>query len=115
MKRTFLSFTALLVVLALQAFAQEMTKEVTVEGWVSDTKCAAHGIKNCDNKEHLKQGAKLALVADSDHKVWVIENPEKLADHQGHHVQVKGTAKADTGTISVQQVSMTKEKMKEKM
>jgi hypothetical protein len=115
MKRAFVSLTALLLVLSLQAFAQEMSKAVTVEGWVSDTECAAHGIKNCDKKEHLKQGAKLALVADSDRKIWVIENPEKLADHQGHHVKVQGTVSADAKMISVQKVSMTKEKMKEKM
>jgi hypothetical protein len=108
MKRAAVGIVVLTMALTMLV-AAEMSKSVTVEGWVSDTECAAHGVKNCNNKEHLQQGAKLALVADVDGRIWTIENPEKLTDHMGHHVKVKGEANAETGTLSVKGVSMTKE------
>jgi hypothetical protein len=67
--------------------------------------CAAKGDKKCANKEHIKQGAQLVLVTDGDNKIWTVENPDKLADHQGHHVQVKGSANASSATIKVETAS----------
>src|SRR6266849_10327238 len=60
---------------------------------------------SCDNKDHLKQGAKLALVTDGDNKIWTVENPDKLSDHMGHYVQVKGVANAEAATIKVETAS----------
>lgn len=113
MKQTVVTVLAVIVLFAASSFAGDMGKVTTIEGWVSDTACAAQGVKNCNNKQHLEQGAKLALVADADGKIWVVGNPEKLVSHMGHHVKVKGETNADAGTISVQQVSMMK-KMKDK-
>ncbi len=110
MKRIVISITAFALIFATYAFAGEMTKTATLKGWVTDTECAAHGVKNCSNKQHVEQGARLALVSDADSKVWVVENPEKLANHQGHHVKVKGTTNLEAGTIRVQRVLMLKEK-----
>ena len=95
----------LAVLFAMTTMAAGAEKAVTVKGWVSDTMCAAAGNKKCDNKEHLKQGAKLALVTDGDNKIWTVENPDKLADHMGHYVQVKGVANADAATIKVETAS----------
>lgn len=86
----------------------EMAKAKVLKGWVSDSECAAHGEKKCSNKEHVAQGAKLVLVTDGDNKVWTIENPATLADHQGHHVQVKATTDTGKGTVNVQEVKMLK-------
>jgi len=88
---------ALAVLFAMTTMAAGAEKAVTVKGWVSDTMCAAAGNKKCDNKDHLKQGAKLALVTDGD--------PDKLADHMGHYVQVKGVANAEAATIKVETAS----------
>lgn len=90
---------------AMSAMAAGTEKVVTVKGWVSDTMCAAQGNKKCDNKDHLKQGAKLALVTDGDNKIWTVENPDKLVDHMGHYVQVKGMANAEAATIKVETAS----------
>jgi Spy/CpxP family protein refolding chaperone len=100
---TLLLTSALLFTMTAMATAAE--KAVTVKGWVSDTMCAAAGNKKCDNKAHLQQGAKLALVTDGDNKIWTVENPDKLADHMGHYVQVKGMANADAATIKVETAS----------
>ncbi len=96
---------AIALLFTLTAVAAETEKTVTVKGWVSDTMCAAKGDKKCANKDHIKQGAKLALVTDGDNKIWTVENPDKLADHQGHYVQVKGVANADAATIRVEKAS----------
>ena len=88
---------ALALLFAMTTMAAGAEKAVTVKGWVSDTVCAAAGNKKCDNKDHLKQGAKLALVTDGD--------PDKLADHMGHYVQVKGVANAEAATIKVETAS----------
>ena len=90
---------------AMSAMAAGTEKAVTVKGWVSDTMCAAQDNKKCDNKDHLKQGAKLALVTDGDNKIWTVENPDKLVDHMGHYVQVKGMANAEGATIKVETAS----------
>src|SRR5215467_5706472 len=89
--------------------SHDMSKPKVLKGWVSDSECAAHGEKKCSNKEHVAQGAKLVLVADGDNKVWMIENPETLADHQGHHVQVRAATDTNKGTITVQEVKMLKQ------
>lgn len=89
--------------------SHEMSKAKLLKGWVSDSECAAHGEKKCSNKEHVAQGAKLVLVTDGDNKIWTVANPKALAEHQGHHVQVKATADGDKGTINVQEVQMLKE------
>jgi len=84
----------------------KMMKPAVFKGWVSDSECAAEGNKKCDNKEHVAKGAKLVLVSDADSKVYTIANPDSLAAHQGHHVQVK--ASADNGSLTVQSVKMLK-------
>ena len=84
----------------------KMMKPAVFKGWVSDSECAAEGNKKCDNKEHVAKGAKLVLVSDADSKVYTIANPDALAAHQGHHVQVK--ASADNGALTVQTVKMLK-------
>ncbi len=89
--------------------SHEMSKAKVLKGWVSDSECAAHGEKKCSNKEHVAQGAKLVLVTDGDNKIWTIANPETLAEHQGHHVQVKATTDGNKATINVQEVKMLKQ------
>jgi pentapeptide MXKDX repeat protein len=84
----------------------KMMKPQVFKGWVSDSECAAEGNKKCDNKEHVAKGAKLVLVSDADSKVYTIANPDSLAAHQGHHVQVK--ASADNGSLKIESVKMLK-------
>jgi len=89
--------------------SHDMSKAKILKGWVSDSECAAYREKKCSNKDHLAKGAKLVLVTDGDNKIWTITNPETLAQHQGHYVQVKATTDGDKGTIDVQEVKMLKQ------
>ena len=109
MKRWIATMCTGLFVLLLVANAQEAAKAKTLKGWVSDSMCAAKGDKKCANKQHIAQGAKLVLVTDGDNKIWTVANPETLADHQGHYVQVKATFDAEKSTVNVQQVTMLKD------
>jgi len=109
MRKLVIATLAAALLFSITAMAGEKGKAVTVKGWVSDTECAAHGDKKCSNKDHIKMGSKLALVTDGDNKIWTVENPDKLAEHQGHYVQVKGNANAEASTIKVASVSILPE------
>lgn len=79
----------------------------TVNGWVTDSQCAAKGAteshadcaKKCTGK-----GAKLVVVTDEDKKVLTVENPDALKGHEGHHVAVTGHVSGDS--IHVESVKM---------
>ena len=48
------------------------------------------------------------LVSDSDGKSWTVANPDAVKGHEGHHVELKGSADASTGQIQVTGVKMLK-------
>jgi hypothetical protein len=96
MKKLLLVLLALSVLfLVISAAAADMS---TVNGWVSDSKCAAKGTseKHADcAKKCIKAGEKMVVVTDGDNKVLTVDNPDKLAGHEGHHVAVTGTVTGD--------------------
>jgi pentapeptide MXKDX repeat protein len=95
--------------MAKDQMSHEMGKVEVLKGWVSDSECAAHGEKKCGDKKHLAQGAKLVIVTDGDNAIWTVSNPEKLAEHQGHYVQIKATKDSEKRTVNVQEVKMLKQ------
>ena len=84
------------------SFADEAT---TVNGYVADSKCGAHGKTNsaCTQK-CIKEGAKMVVVTDGDDKVLTVDNPDKLTGHEGHHVAVTGHVTGES--IHVESVKM---------
>jgi len=99
---------ALCFVFALTALAfDDMGKSTTVNGWVSDDKCGAKGANDkaeACTKKCLAAGAKMVIVTDKDQKVLMVDNPDALKDHVGHHVAVSGHVMGDS--IHVQSASM---------
>ena len=95
--------------MANDKMSHKMEKAQVIKGWVTDSECAAHGDKMCGNKQHLAQGAKLVIVTDADKKIWTIANPEKVAEHQGHHVQLTATKDTEKATVTVEDVKMLKQ------
>lgn len=91
----------------VSALAAGQTKTLKTTGWVSDSVCAAKGDKKCSNREHIKQGAKLVIVTDSDNKIWLVNNPSKVADFQGEHVRVQAVT-ADQNTLDVKSIAKAK-------
>ena len=73
--------------------------KTTVNGYVSDSQCAAKGAKeghaDCMNK-CLSKGAKYVIVTDKDQKVLMVDNPDALKGHEGHHIAATGTVTGDS-------------------
>jgi hypothetical protein len=96
----------LLSVSALRSFA---LANVTLEGWVSDSKCGAgHGAKDPDPEcvtKCINGGAKPVFV-DADGKVWAIDDPDAVKGHWGHHVSVEASVDPSTKSVHVVKVTM---------
>src|SRR5947199_10256746 len=74
-------------------FADEAAKSETVNGWVSDSKCGAKGANagaEACTKKCIAAGEKPVVVSDADQSVYIVENPEGLKGHEGHHDAVRG-------------------------
>jgi hypothetical protein len=95
MKKIFGSLAvSVLFFMVMSASAADKT---TVNGWVSDDKCGAKGASAehaACTKKCLSKGANLAVVTD-DKKVLVVDNPDALKGHEGHHVAVTGEVTGD--------------------
>jgi hypothetical protein len=83
----------------LLASASLASDTQTVNGWVSDSKCAAKGANagaEACTRKCIAAGASPVLVSDKDEKVLKVDNPDSLKDHYGHHVAVTGHIDGDT-------------------
>ena len=88
---------------ALFAASLVMAGDGSWTGYITDAKCgakAAHeGARDCTIK-CAKAGSKYVFVNDADKKVYAIDDQDKVAEHAGHHVTVKGTVDGDTLKLS---------------
>ena len=83
------------------------SQDSTVNGYVSDSMCAAKGAAESHAdcmKKCLSKGAKAVIVTDGDQKVLTVDNPDILQGHEGHHVAVTGQVNGDS--IHVQSLKM---------
>jgi hypothetical protein len=100
MRKVLLICLALSFVFALSAMAfDDMGKSATVKGWVVDDKCGAKGANAAGEactKKCLAGGAKMVVVTDGDQKVLMVDNPDALKGHEGHHMAITGTEKGDS-------------------
>ncbi len=100
MRKLFVLLLAMCFVFALTAMAfDDMGKSATVKGWVTDNKCGAKGANEkaeACTKKCLAAGAKMVIVTDSDQKVLMVDNPEALKGHEGHHIAATGSVKGDS-------------------
>lgn len=86
--------------LAAPAIASDdMAKDTTVNGYVTDSGCGMKGASAehaACAKKCLEKGAKMVVVTDEDKKVLTVDNPDALKDHIGHHVAVTGHVSGDS-------------------
>jgi hypothetical protein len=98
MKKVLLVLLAVSLLFFMVALVSAADK-TTVKGWVSDSQCAAKGAKeghtDCMNK-CLSKGAKYVIVTDKDKKVLMVDNPDALKGHEGHHIAATGTVTGDS-------------------
>ena len=96
-------------VMAATLFAAVLTMAAdgTWTGYISDSNCGAKGANNnareCTIK-CVKGGAKYVFVNDEDKKVYVVDAQDRVAEHAGHHVIVKGTVEG--GTLKLESIDM---------
>jgi hypothetical protein len=55
------------------------------------------------------------LMSDSDHKNWMISNPEAVKGHEGHRVTLSASVDAAKNEVHVTSVRMAKGEMKDSM
>ncbi len=108
-KRLIVCAVALLIVAGISLAAGT---EGSWTGWVTDNMCGAKGANEkhaeCATEKCVKgMGAKYALYNPSDKKVYILDPQDKVAEHAGHYVTIKGTAEGDT--IKVTSISMAPE------
>jgi hypothetical protein len=108
MRKLLVLCLALLFVFALSALAfDEMGKNTTVNGWITDAKCGAKGASaaaEACTKKCAAAGEKMVFVTDKDKKVLNIDNQDAIKGHEGHHVAITGTENGDS--IHVQELKM---------
>jgi hypothetical protein len=100
MRKVLVICLAVSFVFALSALAfDDMGKSTTVNGWVADYKCGVKGANDkaeACTKKCLEKGAKMVIVTDKDQKILMVDNPEALKGHEGHHIAVTGSVKGDS-------------------
>ena len=100
MRKVLLICLAVCFVLALSALAfDDMGKSATVKGWVADDKFGAKGANagaEACTKKCLAAGAKMVIVTDKDQKILMVDNPDALKGHEGHHIAATGAVKGDS-------------------
>jgi hypothetical protein len=116
MKRLLVMLVAVVLALAVTAFAGDKAKKDkkggearTIAGFVSDSGCGANGAKDGHEacaKKCIDGGKEVVFVDAAEKKVWKVENPESLKGHEGHRVNVKAHVNAESGSIHVAEVSM---------
>jgi hypothetical protein len=100
MRKVLVICLAVSFVFALSAMAfDDMGTSTTVNGWVADDKCGAKGANDkaeACTKKCLAAGAKMVIVTDQDQKILMVDNPDALKGHEGHHIAVTGAVKGDS-------------------
>lgn len=103
---------AVLLVLTLVLVVAAVAKEGAVNGWVVDSKCGAK-MANANSADCVKKclaaGAKLAFVPDGTQDVLIVDNPDTLKGHEGHHIALTGHVDNDKKTVHVESVKMLAE------
>jgi hypothetical protein len=103
---------AVAIAATLFAGAFAMAADNSWTGWISDSACGVKGANDkagtaeCTVKCVKEHGAKYVFVNDADKKVYVVDAQEKVAEHAGHHVTVKG--KVDGDTLKLSSIEMAK-------
>ena len=100
MRKVLVLCLAICFVFALTAMAvDDMGKSSTVNGWVANDKCGAKDANDkaeACTKKCLAAGAKMVIVTDKDQKVLMVDNPDALKGHEGHHIAATGHVMGDS-------------------
>ena len=104
MKTLLIASLSILLAAPVVALAQNSTRQNTdpMKQSSAPTSGKATAVKGTISEDGK------TLVSDADGKSWTIANPDAVKGHEGHHVELKGSADASTGQIEVTSVKMLK-------
>jgi len=116
-RRILFAFLLVFGFLALGSIsAQQETASRT--GWISDEACAAQHTKpgRADCVQKCWRGGasvghpewkpqRAVFVADGDHAIWIVENPEAVKDFPAQHVQLAGKFDPAKKTLQVEKIT----------
>jgi hypothetical protein len=104
--------------LLLAGVARPQENNITQAGWISDESCGALHTKpgRADCVEKCWRGGasvghpewkpqRAVFIAESDHAVWIVENPEAVKNFPAAHVRVSGKVEAAKKTIHVDKIA----------
>jgi len=103
MKKLWIATLSIFLALPLMALAQDPAQSNSDPMKQSPSTAP----KSTSVKGTISEDGK-SFVSDADGKSWTIANPDAVKGHEGHHVELKGSADATTNQIQVSSVKMLK-------
>ena len=99
-----------LAVLTFGAVAAGAADSKTINGWISDSMCAAkHAGSGSDCvKKCIEGGMSPVFVDEAKKQVWTIDNPDAVKKFYGDHVTVTGTADASKKSVHIDSIEAAK-------
>jgi len=107
MKRIVGSLVLVLSLAAISAGAADTTK---LNGWISDSMCAAkHAGSGAACVKKCIDGGMQPVFVDEDKKaVWKIDNPDAVKNFYGDHVTVSATADTEKKSVHIDSIEAAK-------
>jgi hypothetical protein len=101
---------SLLLLVASSAVAAHAAGSSSINGWISDSMCAAKhaGTGAACAKKCIEGGSAPVFVDESKKAVWAIDNPDAVKEYYGAHVTIKATTDADKKSVHIDSVTAAK-------
>jgi len=82
----------------------------SINGWISDSMCAAKhaGTGAACAKKCIEGGSAPVFVDEAKKAVWSIDNPDAVKGFYGDHVTVQATADTDKKSVHIDSIAEAK-------
>jgi len=99
-----------MAVLAFGTIAASAADSSKLNGWISDSMCAAKhaGTGAACAKKCIEGGSAPVFVDEAKKAVWTIDNPDAVKGFYGDHVTVSATADADKKSVHIDSIAEAK-------
>ena len=99
-----------LAVLSFGAVAVRTADPTTINGWISDSMCAAKHAGSGSEcvKKCIEGGMAPVFVDEAKKQVWTIDNPDAVKKFYGDHVTVTATADASKKSVHIDSIEAAK-------
>ncbi len=92
------------------AVAARAADSSSINGWISDSMCAAKhaGTGAACAKKCIEGGSAPVFVDESKKAVWSIDNPDAVKGFYGDHVTIQAHADADKKSVHIDSIAAAK-------